>query len=59
MREQDLECLHRLWLDLSADPELTSLHHYHVIGLALEPLKERLEGSQREELIREAEARAV
>ena len=51
LREQDLELLHKIWLDVSEDPELASLHHYHVIGMALERLEERLQGPQREEIL--------
>jgi amino acid transporter len=51
MRDQDLELLHNIWLDVSEKPELASLHHYHIIGMALERLQERLQGSQREEIL--------
>ena len=51
MRKQDLELLHNLWLEVSADPEFACLHHYHIVGLALERLNERLHGPQREELM--------
>ena len=36
---------------MSADPELASLHHYHIVGMALERLDERLHGPQREEIL--------
>ncbi len=51
LREQDLERLHKIWLDVSEDPELASIHHYHVIGMALERLEERLQGPQRPEIL--------
>ncbi len=51
LRDQDLELLHKIWLELSADPELTSLHHYHIVGMALERLYERMHGPQREEIL--------
>jgi len=51
LREQDLELLHKIWLEVSEDPELASLHHYHIIGMALERLEERLHGGQREEIL--------
>ncbi len=51
MRKQDLELLHKLWLEVSAEPEFSCLHHYHIVGLALERLNERLHGEQREELM--------
>jgi amino acid transporter len=52
LRDQDLELIHKIWLEVSADPELASLHHYHIIGMALERLQERLHGPQREEILK-------
>ena len=51
LRQQDLELLHKTWLELSADPEFASLHHYHLVGLALVRLYERLHGPQRDEIL--------
>ena len=51
LRDQDLELLHKIWLEVSEDPELASLHHYHIVGMALERLYERLQGPQREEIL--------
>ncbi len=51
LREQDLELLHRIWLELTEVPELAGLHHYHIVGLSLSKLEERLHGPQREEII--------
>jgi len=51
LRPQDLELLHKIWLELSADPEFASLHHYHIVGLSLDRLYERLHGPQREEIL--------
>ena len=51
LRDQDLELLHKVWLELTAEPEFASLHHYHIIGMALERLYERLHGPQREEML--------
>ena len=51
MREQDLDLLHKIWLEVSEKPELASLHHYHIIGMALERLDDRLHGPQREEIL--------
>jgi amino acid transporter len=50
LRDQDLELLHKIWLEVAEDPELASLHHYHIVGMALERLYERLHGPQREEI---------
>jgi amino acid transporter len=51
LRAQDLELLHKMWLEVSSDPDYSSLHHYHIVGLALERLDERLHGPQREEIL--------
>ena len=53
MLQQDVELLHNLWLDVTAKPELASLHHYHVIRMALERLRKGLEGPQRDQLLAE------
>ncbi|HEX8925487.1 MAG TPA: APC family permease, partial [Terriglobales bacterium] len=36
LRPQDLALLHELWLEVTSDPELASLHHYHIVGAALQ-----------------------
>jgi len=51
LRDQDLALLHKIWLELSEDPDLASLHHYHIVGMSLERLYERLHGPQREEIL--------
>jgi amino acid transporter len=51
LRQKDLDLLHSLWLEVSSDPEFSCLHHYHIVGLALERLKDRLNGAQREDLL--------
>jgi amino acid transporter len=51
LRAQDLELLHKIWLELSQEPGFASLHHYHIIGMALERLDERLHGPLREEIL--------
>jgi amino acid transporter len=51
LRNQDLSLLHSLWLDLSADPELRTLHHYHVLELAMTRLQRDLKDGHRDELL--------
>ncbi len=51
LRDQDLELLHRIWLEVSEQPEFATVHHYHIIGMALDRLNERLHGPQREEIL--------
>ncbi len=38
LRPEDVETLHRLWLELSADPALRSLHHNEIVAVALRRL---------------------
>jgi amino acid transporter len=51
LRDHDLELLHQIWLEVTAIPELASAHHYHIVGVALERLQERLHGPLREEIL--------
>jgi len=51
LRDQDVELLHNLWRELSEIPELASLHHYHVVGIALARLQARIHGPEREEIV--------
>ncbi len=51
LRKQDLDLLHRLWLEVTSDPKFAGAHHYHVIALALEQLERELKSEQRDELL--------
>ncbi len=51
MRPQDVELMHRLWLNITADPKFAGAHHYHVMALALEELQRELSTEQRGELL--------
>ena len=51
MRPQDVELMHRLWLNITADPKFAGAHHYHVMALALEELQRELNTEQRAELL--------
>ena len=51
MRPQDVELMHRLWLDITTDPRFSGAHHYHVVALALEELQRELSTDQRAELL--------
>jgi amino acid transporter len=53
LREQDNELLHRLWLELTQDPEYSALHHYDVVALALKELQRELDGQRRAALLKE------
>jgi nucleotide-binding universal stress UspA family protein len=51
MRPQDLELMHKVWLDITTDPKYAGAHHYHVVALALEELQCELNGEKRAELL--------
>jgi amino acid transporter len=51
MRPQDVELMHRLWLNITADPKFAGTHHYHIVALALEELQRELTTEQRDELL--------
>jgi len=51
MRSQDVELMHKLWLNITADPKFAGAHHYHIVALALEELQHELSTEQRAELL--------
>ena len=51
MRPQDLELMHKVWLDVTSDPRLAGAHHYHVVALALEELQAELNNEQRQKVL--------
>jgi amino acid transporter len=51
MRPQDVELMHQLWLNITADPKFAGAHHYHVVALALEELQRELSTEQRAQLL--------
>ena len=51
LRNQDLELMHKVWLDVTSDPKFAGAHHYHVVALALEELQRELNSEQRTELL--------
>jgi amino acid transporter len=51
MRPQDVELMHRLWLNVTADPKYAGAHHYHIVALALEELQRELNTEQRAQLL--------
>ena len=51
LRNQDLELLHRLWLEVTSDPKFVGAHHYHVIAVALEQLERDLKSERRSEVL--------
>jgi hypothetical protein len=51
MRTQDVELMHKLWLEITCDPKFAGAHHYHIVALALEELRRELSTEQRAELL--------
>jgi amino acid transporter len=51
MRPQDVELMHKLWLDITTDPKFAGAHHYHIMALALEELQRELSTEQRAQLL--------
>src|SRR5246127_498512 len=51
LRPQDLELLHKIWLEITANPEYRGLHHYHVVALALRELQRELKGGNRDQVL--------
>jgi amino acid transporter len=51
LRPQDVELMHKLWLDITTDPKYCGAHHYHIVALALEELRRELSTDQRAELL--------
>jgi Amino acid permease len=51
MRPQDVELMHRLWLNTTGDPKFAGAHHYHIVALALEELQRELNTERRAELL--------
>lgn len=51
LRPQDLELIHKVWLDVTSDPKYAGVHHYHIVALALEELKRELNSSERAEVL--------
>ena len=51
MRPQDVELMHKLWLDITTDPKYSGAHHYHIVALALEELQRELSTEQRAQLL--------
>jgi amino acid transporter len=52
MRPQDVNLMHKVWLDITKDPRFAGAHHYHVVALALEELQRELKsGAMRDELL--------
>jgi len=55
MRPQDINLMHKVWLDITKDPRFAGAHHYHIVALALEELQRELKSGDRKELLAKLE----
>src|SRR5580704_9961059 len=54
MRQEDVDLLHGLWKELTADPRYRHLHHYHVLNVALQEMGARMhDGDRREDVLKD------
>jgi len=51
LRPQDVELMHKLWLNITCDSKFAGAHHYHIVALALEELQRELSTEQRAQLL--------
>jgi amino acid transporter len=51
LRNQDLELLHRLWLEVTSDSKFAGAHHYHVIAVALQEMEKEMRSDKRGEIL--------
>ncbi|HUO26113.1 MAG TPA: APC family permease [Candidatus Aquilonibacter sp.] len=51
LRPQEIELMHKLWLNITTDPKFSGAHHYHIVALALQELQRELSTEQRAELL--------
>jgi hypothetical protein len=51
LRSQDVELMHKLWLDITSDTKFAGAHHYHIVALALEELQRELGTEERAQLL--------
>ncbi|MDP9268366.1 MAG: APC family permease [Acidobacteriota bacterium] len=51
LRPQDVELLHGLWLEVTKEPQYASVHHYHIVALALHKLQAELDGPKRQSVL--------
>jgi amino acid transporter len=54
MRQEDVDLLHGLWKEATSDPRFRELHHYHVLNVALQEMKDRMHNDgYREEVMKD------
>ena len=56
VRKEDVDLLHSLWREATADPKFRELHHYHVLNVALQEMEKRMHnGAERDEVMKDLE----
>jgi amino acid transporter len=54
MRQEDVDMLHGLWKEVTADPRYRELHHFHVLNVALQEMRDRMHnGAYRDQVMKE------
>ena len=54
MRQEDVDLLHGLWKEVTSDPRYRELHHFHVLNVALQEMRDRMHnGAYRDEVMKE------
>ena len=53
MKNEDVELLHRLWLNITREPGLENLHHHDILAEALTRLQNDYAASGHEDIVRE------
>jgi len=57
MRDEDVELMHRMWLEITSDRQFAGLHHYDIVALALKELERELQADPtRSELLAQLRA---
>ena len=51
LADDDVELIHRLWLDVTKESGLDDLHHREIVSVALARLAEEMKGKERKEMI--------
>jgi len=51
LSEEDIERIHRLWLEITSEPGMENLHHRDVVNTALDRLERDLKGNERNLLL--------
>ena len=51
LRPQDVDLIHKVWLEITSDPKYAGVHHCQVVALAMEELHKELHSGQRTEVL--------